>query len=267
MKLMLIVLVLITYYECIQSQKIIYKCDFNDASNNFSCNGQFNYSRNDLEAGPFQFIEGRSTDLGYDLTDFTSTSDVSANFQSCNFPFNYSSIENNFCVKMNSTYKCETSNGYSSCNLGRFLGNKAAKPTNTYEMSWEIAASSQIQLERIGQFQLQFYMFYNCYQKKSFFDFFASDCQDVQERLTIYKKSLATDFYTPITVLDLNLPNSTNSNNKWSLNSINFNVTSTNLWIKVKFERVKGASKGESIFGLDSLSLISIYIFILLSFL
>lgn len=53
----------------LNSQRIIYQCNFNDG-----CNGQFSYSTNDLEAGLFQYIDGISTDLGYDITDFTSIS-------------------------------------------------------------------------------------------------------------------------------------------------------------------------------------------------
>ena len=117
-------------------------------------------------------------------------------------------------------------------------------------MNWE--TTSFIQLDKIGQFELQFYVFYNCYQTKSFFDFFASDCNDVQDRLTIYRKTSPSDFYSPIGLLDLRIENNVN---KWSFFTVNFNATTNNLWLKIKFERVKGASKGGSIFGFDSLSL------------
>jgi hypothetical protein len=58
-----------TSNSLINSQRIIYQCNFNDG-----CNGLFSYSTNDLEAGLFQYIDGISTDLGYDITDFTSIS-------------------------------------------------------------------------------------------------------------------------------------------------------------------------------------------------
>ena len=45
-----------------------------DSTINNGCNGEFSYSINGQQAGPFQYIEGVSTDLGFDVTDLTSIS-------------------------------------------------------------------------------------------------------------------------------------------------------------------------------------------------
>jgi hypothetical protein len=157
---------------------------------------------------------------------------------------------------MSNAYKCQTNQGYSNCNLGQFFGVKASKPSTLFNINWE--TTNYIQLDKTnGQYELQFYIFYNCYQKKSFVDFFGSDCNDVLDRLFIYRKTSPSDFYSPIGLLDLD---KSKNENKWSLYTVKVNATQTNtLWFKFKFERINGASKGEAIFGLDSLSLIGMH--------
>ena len=70
----LIKVILIIFATVINSQKIVYQCDFDDYTINNGCNGEFSYSINGQQAGPFQYIEGVSTDLGFDVTDLTSIS-------------------------------------------------------------------------------------------------------------------------------------------------------------------------------------------------
>ena len=70
----LIKVILIIFVTVINSQKIVYQCDFDDSTINNGCNGEFSYSINGQQAGPFQYIEGVSTDLGFDVTDLTSIS-------------------------------------------------------------------------------------------------------------------------------------------------------------------------------------------------
>lgn len=128
-------------------------------------------------------------------------------------------------------------------------------------------------MDRTGLLNLQFYVYYNCYQKKSIIDFFRSDCSDVKDRLTIYSKSSSNSLYSVVRQYDLVKANSTDN---WKLFNLDLNSTSTTLYViytflnakaiclslfyffklKVKFERVIGASRGEALFGLDGLALI-----------
>lgn len=121
-----------------------------------------------------------------------------------------------------------TNQGLSNCNLGKYAGCRTTLPSSKFDITWE--TTNGILLPRLGQFNLQFYGFYNCYQTKSLLDFFSSDCHDVKDRLTIYTKTSSNDLYSILYQLDLTKKDSKNS---WQMYKLAFNAT-TNI-IDVKF--------------------------------
>lgn len=100
-------------------------------------------------------------------------------------------------------------------------------PTGVFDMSWETNIPAQ--LPRAGNYSLQFYVFYNCYQTKSLWDFFASDCNDVLDRATLYTKNNLNDIYTVVYIKDLRKEG--NVNNKWEFNQLNIYSNSNNLYV------------------------------------
>ena len=95
-----------------------------------------------------------------------------------------------------------------------------------FNVEWE--TSSLIALKRTGNLSLQFYGFYNCYQRKGLFDFFASDCSDVSDRLTVYTKSSAGQLFSVALQIELGKNTPLDS---WQLFNINLNTTSTELFV------------------------------------
>jgi hypothetical protein len=58
-----------------EDSKKIFSCDFNNSNNKTACNGEFNFLTNgNQEAGVFKSSNTVLTELGYDLTDYTSIS-------------------------------------------------------------------------------------------------------------------------------------------------------------------------------------------------
>lgn len=72
-------------------------------------------------------------------------------------------------------------------------------------------------------------MFYNCYEKKSFMNFFSSDCSDVKDRFTIYTKSKSVSLYSLFKQFDLIFKKS--SVNSCQLLDLDLTSTTNNLYV------------------------------------
>jgi hypothetical protein len=83
-------------------------------------------------------------------------------------------------------------------------------------------------LPKPGKYNLKFYFYYNCYQTKGIFDFFASDCSDVKERISINTKSSQNELYSVLLQYDLTKPISVNS---WVPVSFDLNANSSTLYV------------------------------------
>ena len=59
---------------------------------------------------------------------------------------------------------------------------------NNFNFSWQ--TQTPIKLSTSEKYYLQFYLYYNCWETKYFFQFFTSDCYNVVDKLTIYMKGL-----------------------------------------------------------------------------
>ena len=58
-----------------EQYKNIFICDFDNSNNQTACNGEFSFQTNgDQEAGVFKTSNTVLTELGYDVTDYTSIS-------------------------------------------------------------------------------------------------------------------------------------------------------------------------------------------------
>jgi hypothetical protein len=126
---------------------------------------------------------------------------------------------------MSGVYKCLTNQGYGECNLGRFFGTKTVLPTELFSMNWETV--KEINVPRNGRYKIEFFVFYNCYQKKGLFDFFKSDCSDVLDRLTIYSKT-PTGLYQVVTQYDLDKSISMDS---WKAYSHDLQINTDSLYV------------------------------------
>lgn len=76
-------------------------------------------------------------------------------------------------------------------------------------------------------------MFYNCYEKKSFLDFFSSDCSDVKDRFTIYTKSKSDSLYSVFKQFDLMGKKS--SVDSWQLFDLDLTSITNNLYVTFTF--------------------------------
>ena len=132
---------------------------------------------------------------------------------------------NSFCVSISGSYKCLTNQGYADCNMGRFFGTRTVLPTELFSITWE--TTTEINVARSGRYKLEFFAFYNCYQKKGLFDFFKSDCADVLDRLTIYSKT-PSGLYQVVTQYDLKKSNSTES---WKAYSHDLQINTDSLYV------------------------------------
>lgn len=88
---------------------------------------------------------------GFAVTDVTSIKD-------CKIPFIYNNQEQNFCVQINDTFKCEKVSSFvEECYKGAFLLSKPDKKGNQYKYSMEIEVD---QIE--GNYEANFYLFLHC---------------------------------------------------------------------------------------------------------
>lgn len=95
-----------------------------------------------------------------------------------------------------------------------------------FNFNWE--SNTAISLPQRGRYSLQFHAFYNCYQTKSFLDFFASDCSDVKDRLTIYSKSSTNELYSLLKQFEFTKKDNVNS---WQSYGIDINTNSTQIYV------------------------------------
>lgn len=115
---------------------------------------------------------------------------------------------------------------------GRFFGIKTTSPSSKFQMSFE--TTYPISLNSGWFYNLQFNIFYNCYQTKSVLDFFKSDCSDVVDRLTIYYKPTPNDLYSPLR--QFNLTKRDNSDNWRQFNLDIYSITNIlSVWTYISY--------------------------------
>ena len=134
--------------------------------------------------------------------------------------------------------------------MGKFYGIKTTIDNVIFNINWEL--NSPIILPSIGNYTLQFYIHYNCYETGIFLPGFLS----ISDKLTIYKKSLQSETFMVIKEYNFLI---TNSTTKWEEYKIDLVLNESSLYLKFRFERITSVSYATCVFAIDDIKLLHDY--------
>ena len=99
-------------------------------------------------------------------------------------------------------------------------------------INWDIA----IDLSMIGNYTLKYYMFYNCYQVKSIWNIFGTDCESVLDRFTVFMKTSIESDYEIINQKDLI---KSDSRDDWLENNLSMFLNTSVIYVNISFYKLK----------------------------